>query len=125
MVQLTSAELEILQILWKNSPLSVKEINDLLNEKKQTGYTTTLKIMQIMTGKGILGRESNGKKHLYYPEIKEDETQQVLLDKFLDKAFMGSAQKLIMKALGSYKSSKEELGEIRALLDKIEKEKEK
>lgn len=122
-MKLTSAELEILQILWKNSPLSVKEINDLLNQKKLTGYTTTLKIMQIMTSKGILGRETKGKMHLYFPEIKEDETQKVLLDKFLDNAFMGSAQKLIMKALGSYRASKEELDEIRALLDKIEKEK--
>lgn len=120
MIQLTNAELEILQILWKNSPLSVKEINDILNKKKRTGYTTTLKIMQIMTDKGILGRETEGKKHLYHSKIKEDETQKALLDKFLDKTFMGSAQKLIMKALGSYKSSKEEIEEIRAMLNKIE-----
>ncbi|NJK85021.1 MAG: BlaI/MecI/CopY family transcriptional regulator [Bacteroidales bacterium] len=75
-----------------------------------------------MTSKGILSRETKGKMHLYSPVIKEDEAQKAMLDKLLDNAFRGSAQKLIMKALGSYKASKEEIDEIRAILDKIEKE---
>ncbi len=114
----TASELEILQILWNENPLSVREINDILNSKKETGYTTTLKLMQIMFSKGILDRESIGKKHVYFPLIKESETQKALLDKFLDNTFKGSAQKLIMKILGNYETSEEELLEIRKMLDK-------
>ncbi|MBN1953379.1 MAG: BlaI/MecI/CopY family transcriptional regulator [Bacteroidales bacterium] len=114
----TASELEILQILWKNNPLTVKEINDELNIQKDTGYTTTLKLMQIMHTKGILLREREGKKHLYYPLIQEEETHKALLDQFLDNTFKGSAQKLIMKILGNYETSEEELIEIRKLIDK-------
>lgn len=121
--QPSAYELEILQILWKNNPLTVKEINDQLNNNKDTGYTTTLKIMQIMYKKGILGRESEGKKHIYYPLIHEDETNKVLLDRFLDSTFKGSAQKLILKLLGNYEPSEDELLEIREMLNKKSKSK--
>jgi BlaI family transcriptional regulator, penicillinase repressor len=119
--QPTASELEILHILWKNNPLTVKEINSLLNSKKETGYTTTLKLMQIMFKKGVLGRESAGKKHVYFPLIQEEETHKVLLDRFLDITFKGSAQKLIMKILGNYETSEAELHEIRKMLDKKSK----
>lgn len=118
----TASELEILQLLWAKSPLTVKEINESLNIIKPTGYTTTLKIMQIMTGKKILKREVSGKKHLYWPVLEEENTQIALVDRLLEKAFNGSAKKLVMQVLGNHKSSQEEIEEIRALLNQIEKE---
>ncbi|MFC2138250.1 BlaI/MecI/CopY family transcriptional regulator [Bacteroidota bacterium] len=117
----TTSELEILQLLWEKEPQTVKEINEAINLKKPTGYTTTLKILQIMTEKGFVEREVNGKKHLYYPKLKESNTQKAMIDKLLDSAFMGSAQKLIIRTLGNYKASKEEIKEIRQMLDKLDK----
>ena len=115
-------ELEILQLLWEKNPQTVKEINEAINEKRPSGYTTTLKILQIMTNKGFVDREVKGKKHLYYPLLEEDDTQKAIIDRLLDSVFMGSAQKLILKTLGSYKTSKEEIREIRKMLDKIDKQ---
>lgn len=116
----TTSELEILQILWENGPSSVREINDILNKSKDVGYTTTLKIMQIMFEKGLLDRSSKGKKHIYHALVEENSIQKSLLDKFLKGTFKGSAYKLVMEALGSYRASKEELNEIKKLIDKIE-----
>lgn len=125
-VKPTESELEILQILWEHEPATVRTINDLLNgkrpaDKKPIGYTTTLKIMQLMLGKNLLSREEEGRKHLYTSIYKENETQQVLLDKFLHSTFKGSAMKLVMQALGNHKTSKEELSQIKALIQEIEK----
>jgi predicted transcriptional regulator len=119
-VKPTESELEILQILWENEPATVRTINDKLNEKRDVGYTTTLKIMQLMLGKNLLSRQEHGRKHLYTSVYKENETQKVLLDKFLHSAFKGSAMKLVMQALGNHKTSKEELSQIKALIQKIE-----
>ncbi len=119
----TEAELEILQVLWKNGPSTVRTINDKLNEKKYVGYTTTLKIMQIMAEKNLVSRDMESRSHIYKAAYKQDETQKVLLDKLLDTAFGGSASKLVMQALGNKKTSKEEIDEIRKFLDKIEKDK--
>lgn len=118
----TSSELEILQILWENGPSSVKFVNEKLSENKEVGYTTTLKIMQIMHDKNLLTREKSGRSHIYKALTKEKETQKVLLDKIMDTAFGGSASKLVMQALGNRKTSKEEIDEIRELLDKLENE---
>ena len=119
----TVAELEILHILWESGPSTVRFINDKINRKKEVGYTTTLKIMQIMVDKKLLTRNEEGKSHIYAAAHKEDETQKVLLDKFLDTAFGGSASKLVMQALGNRKTSKREIEEIRNFLDRIEGEK--
>jgi len=118
----TDSELEILQVLWHNGPATVRFINDELNRKKQTGYTTTLKIMQIMIGKGLLQREEEGRKHIYSAVLQEEETRNLLLGKFLESAFEGSAMKLVMQALGNHKASPEELSQLKELIDKIEKE---
>ena len=116
----TEAELEILQILWDSGPTTVRFVNDKLNLKKEVGYTTTLKIMQIMTEKNLLARDEENKSHIYSAVYKKDETQKVLLDKFLESAFGGSASKLVLQALGNRKTSKKEIEEIRKFLDKIE-----
>lgn len=117
----TSAELEILNLLWEKHPQTVKDIHEKLMDKKDVGYTTTLKIMQNMFEKGILKRELNGKSHLYYPILKQEETQGRLLNTFLETAFGGSASNLVMQLLGNKKASKEELDKIKALIDQIEK----
>lgn len=116
----TEAELEILQLLWKHGPQTVRFINDELAKKKNVGYTTTLKIMQLMYEKHLLDRDETTRSHCYSPAVKEKETQRVLLDRFLDTAFGGSAAKLVMQALGNHKASKEEITRIRELLDNLE-----
>lgn len=117
----TEAELEILQIIWESGPSTVRFINDKLNKKREVGYTTTLKIMQIMAEKNLVSRDMENRSHIYKAAYKQDETQKVLLNKLLDTAFGGSASKLVMQALGNKKTSKEEIEEIRKFLDKIEK----
>lgn len=116
----TEAELEILQILWKHGPCTVRFVNDQLNQKKTVGYTTTLKIMQLMFEKKLLERDESTRSHLYRAVVKEKETQGLLLDRFLETAFGGSALKLVMQALGNHKASKEEISQIRDLLDNLE-----
>ncbi len=117
----TASELEVLQILWENGPSTVKSVNDELNNNKNVGYTTTLKIMQIMHEKGLLDREKSGRSHIYKPVPQKDETQNVLLEKILETAFAGSASKLIMQALGRSKTSKKEIEEIKEYLIKLER----
>ena len=117
----TSSELEVLQILWKNGDSTVKSVNEELNMNKNVGYTTTLKIMQIMYEKGLLDREKSGRSHIYKPVPQKDETQNVLLEKILETAFAGSASKLVMQALGRSKTSKKEIEEIKEYLVKLER----
>ena len=119
----TDGELEILQILWEHDEVPVRFVNDLLNEKhsKEIGYTTTLKLMQIMLDKGLVKRNASSRTHIYSAAIEESETQQTLLNQFVDAAFRGSAMKMVMQALGNHEASKEELDEIKALIEKIEK----
>lgn len=121
----TESELEILQLLWAHEPSTVRFVNDELNKSRATdskliGYTTTLKIMQLMYEKGLVERTQSGRKHLYTSIFKENETQGLLLDKFLQSTFKGSAMKLVMQALGNHKTSKDELSQIKALIQKIE-----
>ena len=113
----TESELEILQILWQNGPSSVRFVNEELAKYREIGYTTTLKLMQIMFEKGLLSRTEEGRYHLYKAEIGEEATQINLLEKFVDATFRGSAMKLVMQALGNHNSSKEELEEIKKLID--------
>lgn len=116
----TAAELEILNILWGNEPLTVKEIHEELLKTKDVGYTTALKIMQNMTTKGLLKRELQGKSHLYYSTIKQEETQRTLLNRFVENAFGGSASKLVMQLLGNKKTSKAELEEIKQIIEQLD-----
>lgn len=120
--QPTNSELEILRILWKTKEATVREINESLNQEsvKEIGYTTTLKIMQIMHEKGLLIRRKEGKTHIYTSNIDEKETQNGLLDRLIDSAFSGSAMKLVVQALGHRKTSSEELDVIREFLDSME-----
>jgi predicted transcriptional regulator len=118
----TKSELEILQVLWKNGPSTVRFVNDYLNEQKRAvQYTSTLKLMQIMTEKEMLVRDTSSMKHLYSAAIEESHTKTVLLDKFIDTMFNGSSTNLMMQLLGNKKTSREELDAIRAMLDQFDK----
>ena len=117
----TAAEMEILSLLWDKAPQTVKEIHDQLKDRRDTGYTTTLKIMQVMVTKGFLTRNLDNKSHLYYPNLEQSKTQSKILDTVLDNTFGGSAANLVMQVLGKHKTSKEELDKIKALIDQIEK----
>lgn len=117
----TPSELEILQFIWKNGPSTVKMIHEELAKHRDVVYTTTLKTMQVMCERGMLTREAKGRKHIYHAAIEEDATQDQLLDRFLDKTFSGSSMRLVMKALGNYKTSKKDLEELKKYIDDIEK----
>lgn len=120
----TRSELEILQVLWKHGPSTVRFVNDRLNdEKRSIQYTSTLKIMQIMTDKRMLARDESSMKHVYSPLLEEKSTKGLLLDRFLDATFNGSASTLLMQLLGNKKTSKDELDEIKALINKIDPDK--
>ena len=116
----TTAELEILSLLWQKEPLTVKEIHQLLTEKKDIGYTTALKIMQNMTQKGLLRREPNGKSHLYFADVEQNSTQETLINKIVDTAFSGSASNLVMQLLGNKSTSEEEIDAIKDIIKKLE-----
>jgi len=119
----TESELEILQILWENGPSSVRFVNDQLNQKREVGYTTTLKLMQIMVDKGLARRNTDRRSHIYEANVEEGETQKRLLDELVDAAFRGSSMKLVVQALGHGTASQEELDEIKALIQKLESDK--
>jgi len=116
-------EMDVLQLLWKLGPLTVREIHEKLNSKKDIGYTTTLKVMQRMFEKKLLNREKPDRSHLYEAAIAEEETQIELLDRFLNSAFGGSSLNLVLRALGNKATSEEDLLKIREYLDKIERSK--
>jgi predicted transcriptional regulator len=116
----TDSELEILQVLWQHGPSTVRLVNEELNKKKEAGYTTTLKLMQIMLEKGIVTRNEETRTHVYEAAISEDAAQKKLLDRFMDATFRGSAMKLVVQALGSGKTSKDELDEIKKLINQME-----
>ena len=116
----TDAELEILQVLWAHGPSSVRFVNDLLNTQREIGYTTTLKLMQIMVDKKLAKRNTDARTHIYQANVSEADTQSKLLENFLDTAFRGSATKLVMQALGNHQTSPTELAAIKALIAKIE-----
>ncbi len=117
----TESELEVLQVLWKSGAATVRFVNDELCKKRQVGYTTTLKIMQIMADKNLLLVNKDNRQHVYSPALREEETQKQLLSGFLSKTFAGSASKLVMQVLGNHKTSAEELEKIKSLIEEIEK----
>ncbi|QKJ28885.1 BlaI/MecI/CopY family transcriptional regulator [Mucilaginibacter mali] len=116
----TRSELEILQVLWDKGPSTVRAVNDELLKQKDVNYTTTLKLMQIMTDKGILKRDESQMKHVYHVAEAEEKTKDHLLDKFIDSVYQGSAGKLVMQLLGNKKASKEDLDGIRRMLDELD-----
>ena len=122
-VKPTDSELEILTVLWQLKKASVRQIHEKLSETKDTGYTTTLKLLQIMHGKGLVKRDEQNRSHIYTAAITEKDTQKSLLRGFMSTAFGGSAKNLVMQALGQGKPSTEEINEIRAFLDQLENEK--
>jgi predicted transcriptional regulator len=116
----TEKELEILQILWQTGPAAVKDVHEALGGETANGYTTILKLLQIMTEKGLVTRQKSGKLHLYQSAITQERTQQQIIDKMINTVFQGSAMQLVMSALGNKKSSKEELKQIKKYLEKLE-----
>lgn len=115
----TTAELEILQVLWEHGPSTVGFVNEKLNEKKKVGYTTTLKLMQIMAEKELVLRDKSRRAHVYSVGVSSEQTEKQLVSGLIDRAFRGSASRLVMQALSTRKASEEELDEIRRLLDEI------
>jgi BlaI family transcriptional regulator, penicillinase repressor len=113
----TDAELAILRVLWERGPSTVRQVHESLSGERAIGYTTVLKLMQIMADKGIVQRDETDRTHVYAPRRSEQYTQRQLLQDLLDRAFGGSALKLVMQALSTKKASPEELAQIRQLLD--------
>ena len=118
----TASELEILSVLWSRGPSTVREIHEQLSVGKPTGYTTVLKMLQIMTGKDLVLRDEAQRAHVYRARIPQERTQTQLVRELVDKAFAGSAASLVMHALSGKRASAEELAEIRELLDDMEGE---
>ncbi len=117
----TDAELEILRVLWQRGPSTVREVHEILNATRPTGYTTVLKLMQIMSEKGLVQRNEEQRAHVYEARFEQGETQSQLVGDLLERAFDGSAAKLLMRVLSDKKASAKELSEIRKLLDKFER----
>jgi predicted transcriptional regulator len=119
----TQAELEILRVLWQQGPGSVREIQQGLAASRSSGYTTVLKLLQIMAGKGLVARDERARTHVYRAAIAQEETQRQLVRDLLERAFDGSASQLIQQALSARRTSPEEMNEIRRMLDRAEGEK--
>ncbi len=118
----TKAEVDILTVLWKHGPSTVRFVHDQLNMLKEVNYTTTLKQMQLMAERGFLKRDESSMKHVYEAIEEERKTKGVLLDRFVDHLYGGSAGSLVMQLLDNKKASREELDAIRAVLDQLDKE---
>ena len=115
----TDAELEILHVLWAEGPSTVRQVHEKLSQSREIGYTTALKLMQIMYDKGLLTRDAEARSHTYTANVSQEDTQRNLVDRFVETAFRGSASKLVMQVLGQHKASREELDEIKALLNDL------
>lgn len=119
----TESELEILQILWTRGVATVREVHEELTKTKDVGYTTTLKLMQIMHEKGLVKRDDSMRTHVYQPAVNKEKTQKHLLGKMIDSLFGGSPTQLVIQALGEHKASPEEIARIQALLDDMKNNK--
>jgi BlaI family penicillinase repressor len=117
----TESELEILQILWEKGTCTVRDVHEVLEKTKDAGYTTTLKLMQIMHEKGLVERDTSAKTHIYKALINQQKTQQHLVNKMINNVFNGSAARLVMQALGNHSASKEEIDSIKEYLDQLGK----
>jgi predicted transcriptional regulator len=119
----TESELEILQVLWQKKTATVREVHDELSKLRDIGYTTALKLLQIMFEKGLVTRDDSSKTHIYIPAVSREKTQKQLVGKMISTLFSGSSTELVMQALGNQQTSKEELDEIQKMLDNLRKEK--
>ena len=117
----TDAELSILRVIWQSGPCTVRQVFERIDRPQATGYTTVLKLMQIMVEKGLLKRDDTERSHIYEAAVAEEVTQKQLVGHLLDRAFSGSARKLVLHALSARKATREELADIRKLLDEIER----
>jgi len=116
-IEPTKSELEILQVLWKSGPATVRSVNEQLNkERREVQYASTLKLMQLMVEKGLLRREGSGIKHIYEAAIEEEKTKSYLLDRFIETMYNGSVGSLMMQVLGNKKASAKDLDLIRQML---------
>ncbi|MGH9173410.1 MAG: BlaI/MecI/CopY family transcriptional regulator [Vicinamibacterales bacterium] len=113
----TDAELEILRVLWEHGPTTVRRVHEVVAHTRDTGYTTTLKLMQIMADKGLVTRDESARTHVYEARVSQEQTQRQLLNDLVVRAFGGSAAELVLRALSSHKTSDQELLEIRRLID--------
>jgi predicted transcriptional regulator len=120
--QPTTSELEILNVLWEKESATVREVFEIIGATKPITYTTILKLMQIMTEKGLVERDVEGKAHLYRPAIPQNETQKGLVNELLEKVFRGSAMQLVQHLLEAKKTSPAEIKEIRKMIEQAEKE---
>ena len=118
----TESELEILQVLWNRGLASVREVHEELAKTKDVGYTTTLKLMQIMNEKGLVKRDDSVKTHIYQAAVSREKTQKHLLGKMINTVFGGSTTQLVMQALGNHKASPDELEEIQQLIENLKKQ---
>ncbi len=116
----TDGELEILRVLWERGASTVRQVHETLEARRPAGYTTVLKLLQIMTEKGLVRRDESERAHIYEARVPREETERQLVGDLLEKAFSGSASALVMRALSSKKTSPEELARIRRLLDEME-----
>lgn len=116
----TDGELEILRILWERGESTVREVHEVLDARHPTGYTTVLKLLQIMTEKGLVQRDASERAHVYQARIPREDTERQLVGDLLERAFAGSASRLVMRALSSKRTSPEDLARIRQHLDEIE-----
>jgi predicted transcriptional regulator len=115
----TESELEILRVLWEKEKATVREVHETLSEHKDAGYTTTLKLLQIMFEKGLVKRDDSSKTHIYQANVSKQITQQQFMGKMINSLFSGSSTQLVMQALGNHQHSKEELEEIQQLLNNL------
>jgi predicted transcriptional regulator len=118
----TEAELGILKVFWERGAQSVRDVHGVLNESKPTGYTTVLKLLQIMTEKGLVERDETKRPQIYTPRLSQQQTQRQLLRDLVQRAFGGSVKALVLQALSSNKSSLAELAAIERILDRVEGE---
>ena len=126
----TDSELAILQVLWQNGPATVRAVNEALNAppppveppERPIGYTTTLKLLQLMTEKGLVTRDERQRSHIYAAAVAEERTQKSLLRRFVENTFGGSRSELVLRALGDGQASPEELAEIKRLIEKLERD---
>ena len=118
----TEAELEILRVLWEQGACTVRDVHEVLHRRDGTGYTTALKQLQIMFDKGLVERDESQRAHVYRAAVSKERTQKKFLSDMLQRVFDGSPSRLVLQALGDHKASREELREIRALLNQLDKD---
>jgi len=122
-IHITEAELEILQVLWEKEQASVKDVHEALSANRDAGYTTTLKQMQVMYDKGLLTRDDSRRQHIYFPDVDIKKVQQKFMSKMMKSLFSGSAGELVLNALSNYKTTPEELEQIKQMIDKAKQTK--